>query len=103
MNQYRNIVIGSIERIPVVAKSPAGAVVNLTDADVTVRIALDGVLVVTDAVCVSSATGAYYDWDTTGLAADRYQIQFTIDFGDILEIEPAEPLTVRLVSRLGGA
>lgn len=103
MHNYRNIVIGSIERLPVRAKSPAGAVVDLSDADVTVRIALDGGLVVTDAVCVSSATGAYYDWDTTGLTAGRYQIQFTLDFGDLYEIEPADPLTVLLVARLGGA
>jgi hypothetical protein len=103
---YRKIAIGSIERLPVTARTPAGAMIDLSAILVTVRVlgpGAGGGLVVTDAVCVTSATGAYYDWDTTGLAAGRYFVQFTFDFGDLYSIQPADPLSVILESRLGGA
>ena len=104
MQTYRKIVIGATERLPIITRTPAGVVVDLTDIDVTVRIlgpGSAGNLIVANAACVGSASGAYYDWDTTGLAPGRYYVQFDFDFGDLFHIEPADPLTVVLVDRLG--
>jgi hypothetical protein len=105
MTDYRKIVIGAVERLPVIAHDPTGYPIDLSGVDVTVRIfgpGAGGALVVPDAVCVSTATQAYYDWDTAGLTAGRYQIQFTFDTDDLLQIEPADPFTVLLAARLGG-
>lgn len=106
MTDYRKIVIGATERLPVMANDPTGYPIDLTGVGVTVRVygpGTGGALVVTDAACTVTSTQAYYDWDTTGLAAGRYQIQFTFDTDDLLQIEPADPFTVLLAARLGGA
>ena len=105
MTDYRKIVIGAVERLPVIAHDPTGYPIDLTGTTVTVRIygpGTSGALVVPDAACVVTATQAYYDWDTTGMAAGRYLIQFTFDTDDLVQIEPADPFTVLLAARLGG-
>ena len=100
---YRKIVIGATERLPVIAHDPTGYVLSLSGMTVTVRIAgPDGALVVTDGVCTATATQAYYDWDTTGLAAGRYAVQFAFESDALLQFEPADPFTVLLAARLGG-
>ena len=103
---YAPVVIGSVERMPVrLRHATAPDLVDLTGIDVTIRIlgpGTSGAVIVSDATCTVSGVDAYYDWDTAGLTAGKYYVQFSFDLGGApLAIKPPTPAEVRLVARLG--
>ncbi len=99
---YPATVIGTVVRLQVSFRDRSSReLISMTGGSANVRV-VSPAGAVTNAACVISGTAVYYDWDTAGLAAGRYQIEFdgTPDDG-LLFIEPYEPITISLRARLG--
>lgn len=103
MFKYPPTVIGTV--LPLRAQFQdrnTQGILTMTGGSATVRVVSDaGAVVVDNVSCTISGKTVTYLWDTAGLPAGRYFIQFrgTPPSGTLF-IEPADPATVVLVSEI---
>lgn len=100
---YRKIVIGSVARLPVSLRNAQTlALEDLESYDITVRITdpLSSILVA-DEDCQAASTLAWFDWDTVGLSAGKYLVQFTFTKAGLVDIEPVNAISVVLTLPIG--